>query len=97
MQQPIVISGAGILGCYISCALSLQGIDSIVLEKKDDEVEDSVRTITLNPFSKNLLDKIGHQLKLSDTIGSTQSIQIIDGINYGFADPRRPNAGVSVE
>ena len=58
MQQPIVISGAGILGCYISCALSLQGIDSIVLEKKDDEVEDSVRTITLNPFSKNLLDKI---------------------------------------
>ena len=59
MQQPIVISGAGILGCYISCALSLQGIDSMVLEKKDDEVEDSVRTITLNPFSKNLLDKIG--------------------------------------
>ena len=59
MQQPIVISGAGILGCYISCALSLQGIDSIVLEKKDDEIEDSVRTITLNPFSKNLLDKIG--------------------------------------
>ena len=59
MQQPIVISGAGILGCYISCALSLQGIDSIVLEKKDDEVEDSVRTVTLNPFSKNLLDKIG--------------------------------------
>ena len=58
MQQPIVISGAGILGCYISCALSLQGIDSIVLEKKDDEIEDSVRTITLNPFSKNLLDKI---------------------------------------
>ena len=59
MQQPIVISGAGILGCYISCALSLQGIESIVLEKNDDEVEDSVRTITLNPFSKNLLDKIG--------------------------------------
>jgi len=59
MQQPIVISGAGILGCYISCALSLQGIDSIVLEKDDDEVKDSVRTITLNTFSKNLLDKIG--------------------------------------
>ena len=59
MQQPIVISGAGILGCYISCALSLQGIDSIVLEKKDEELEDSIRTITLNPFSKNLLDKIG--------------------------------------
>ena len=59
MRHPIVISGAGILGCYISCALSLKGIDSIVLEKKDDEIEDSVRTITLNPFSKNLLDEIG--------------------------------------
>ena len=45
----------------------------------------------------NLLDRIGHQLELSDTIGSTQSIQIIDGINYGFADLRRPNAGVSIE
>ena len=29
------------------------------MEKKDEEVEDSIRTITLNPFSKNLLDKIG--------------------------------------
>ena len=65
MQQPIVISGAGILGCYISCALSFQGIDSIILEKKDDEVEDSVRTITLNPFSKNLLDKIGVEIDYS--------------------------------
>ena len=58
MQYPVVISGAGILGCYISEALTLQGIDSVVLEKDIDEVEDSVRTITLNPFSKNLLDKI---------------------------------------
>ena len=45
----------------------------------------------------NLLDRIGHQLELSDTIGSTQSIQIINGTNYGFADLRRPNAGVSIE
>ena len=46
MQYPVVISGAGILGCYISEALTLQGIDSVVLEKDIDEVEDSVRTIT---------------------------------------------------
>ncbi len=45
----------------------------------------------------NLLARIGHQLELSDTIGSTQSIQIINGTNYGFADLRRPNAGVSIE
>ena len=77
MQQPIVISGAGILGCYISCALSLQGIDSIVLEKKDDEIEDSVRTITLNPFSKNLLDKIGVENDYS--IISEMEVKDFDG------------------
>ena len=58
MQYPIVISGAGILGCYISHSLNLQGIDSVVLESGIDEIEDSVRTITLNPFSKSLLDKM---------------------------------------
>ena len=52
---------------------------------------------TVSQDNLNLLDRIGHQLELSDTIGSTQSIQIIDGINYGFADLRRPNAGVSIE
>ncbi len=52
---------------------------------------------TVSQDNLNLLDRIGHHLELSDTIGSTQSIQIIDGINYGFADLRRPNAGVSIE
>ena len=52
---------------------------------------------TLSQDNINLLQRIGHRLDLSDTIGSTQSIQIIDGINYGFADLRRPNAGVSIE
>jgi gamma-glutamyltranspeptidase/glutathione hydrolase len=31
------------------------------------------------------------------TMGSTQSIHIVDQINYGFADLRRPNASVSVQ
>ena len=44
-----------------------------------------------------MLERIGHKLEQSDTIGSTQSIQIIDGKNYGFSDLRRPNAGVSIE
>ena len=47
--------------------------------------------------SLNILRKMGHKLDISDTIGSTQSIQIIDGVNYGFADLRRPNAGVASE
>ena len=52
---------------------------------------------TLSHDNKVILERIGHKLEQSDTIGSTQSIQIIDGINYGFADLRRPNAGVSIE
>ena len=64
---------------------------------KDWPYDDLDFESTVSQDNLNLLDKIGHQLKLSDTIGSTQSIQIIDGINYGFADLRRPNAGVSIE
>ena len=52
---------------------------------------------TVSQDNLNLLSRIGHRLDLSDTIGSTQSIQIIDGVNHGFADTRRPNSGVSVE
>tara|TARA_B100000989_G_scaffold284157_1_gene250697 strand:- start:323 stop:2050 length:1728 start_codon:yes stop_codon:yes gene_type:complete len=52
---------------------------------------------TLSQDNLNLLSRVGHRLDLSDTIGSTNSIQIIGGINYGFADLRRPNAGVSIE
>ena len=52
---------------------------------------------TLSHDNKVMLERIGHKLEQSDTIGSTQSIQIIDGKNYGFSDLRRPNAGVSIE
>ena len=43
------------------------------------------------------LKSMGHITEYENTIGSTQSIHISDGINYGFADLRRPNAGVSVQ
>tara|TARA_B100000575_G_scaffold60243_1_gene45668 strand:- start:1046 stop:1420 length:375 start_codon:yes stop_codon:yes gene_type:complete len=52
---------------------------------------------TVSEDNLNMLKRIGHRLDLSDTIGSTQSIHIINGINYGFSDLRRPNAGVSIE
>ncbi|HAH67636.1 MAG: gamma-glutamyltransferase [Gammaproteobacteria bacterium] len=45
--------------------------------------------------SLNLLKKIGHKIEPSKTMGSTQSIHIKEGINHGYADLRRPNAGVS--
>ena len=43
------------------------------------------------------LKKIGHKTVSNKTMGSTQSIHIVNGIRYGYADLRRPNASVSVQ
>ena len=43
------------------------------------------------------LNKMGHKTELNKTMGSTQSIHIINGINYGYADLRRPGASVSIQ
>ena len=43
------------------------------------------------------LKSMGHKTEYENTIGSTQSIHISEGVIYGFADLRRPNAGVSVQ
>ena len=43
------------------------------------------------------LSSMGHEPEYENTIGSTQSIHIVDDVNYGYADLRRPNAGVSVQ
>ena len=51
----------------------------------------------INEDTRRILTIYGHKLEISDTIGSTQSIQIIDGKNYGYADLRRPNAKVSIQ
>ena len=45
-----------------------------------------------------LLVGIGHEVELSKTIGSAQNLLIEDGLIYGAADPRRPDArAVGVE
>ncbi len=43
------------------------------------------------------LKSMGHETEYEMTIGSTQSIHVVNGVNTGFADLRRPNAGVSVQ
>ena len=43
------------------------------------------------------LNKLGHKTFSNKTMGSTQSIHIIDGIKYGYSDLRRPNASVAVQ
>jgi gamma-glutamyltranspeptidase/glutathione hydrolase len=52
---------------------------------------------TLNNDTKRMLETYGHKPKESKTMGSTQSIHIKDGVNFGFADLRRPDAKVSVQ
>jgi gamma-glutamyltranspeptidase/glutathione hydrolase len=47
--------------------------------------------------TQRILESYGHNLELSDTMGSTQSISIIDDVRFGYADLRRPNASVSVQ
>ena len=45
----------------------------------------------------NVLNRLGHKTELSKTMGSTQSIQIVNESNQGYADLRRPNAGVAIQ
>lgn len=42
--------------------------------------------------SIELLIQKGYQIELSASLGSLQSIMLKDGVYYGAADPRRPNA-----
>ena len=52
---------------------------------------------TLNADSIRGIRNIGHKMTPEHTMGSTQSIHIVDGVNYGYADLRRPNASVSTQ
>ena len=52
---------------------------------------------TLTPIVVKRLRDMGHGAKSDKTMGSTQSIHIIDGVNYGYSELRRPGAGVSIQ
>jgi gamma-glutamyltranspeptidase/glutathione hydrolase len=43
------------------------------------------------------LNKLGHYPEANKTMGSTQSIHILNGVRYGYSDLRRPNASVSIQ
>lgn len=45
-----------------------------------------------NQDSLRLLREIGHEVKETQTMGSSQSIMVVDGYFLGASDPRRPNA-----
>lgn len=42
--------------------------------------------------SLRLLEALGHEIEVQQTMGSTQSIMLRDGLLHGAADPRRPGA-----
>jgi len=52
---------------------------------------------TMNSSIAKRLMKIGHKMEKSKTMGSTQSIHIVNEVNYGYSDLRRPNAGVAIQ
>lgn len=47
----------------------------------------------LSPDSIRLLKEWGHRPEMGETMGSTQSIQLVGPEVHGAADPRRPGAG----
>ena len=61
MDAIVTISGGGIIGNYISSRLNNLNIKCVVVEKNQQvfSSESNIRTLTLNPISKKLLDDIG--------------------------------------
>ncbi len=84
MKPVVTISGGGIIGSYISLRLDFNNIDSIIIEKsiKRPPPKERIRTLTLNPHSKNLLDELGINLKYS----KIKKINVIDGEGTGKID-----------
>jgi gamma-glutamyltranspeptidase/glutathione hydrolase len=50
---------------------------------------------TISSDTINSLQNLGHETMPNKTMGSTQSIHIVNGTRYGYADLRRPNASVA--
>ena len=61
MDTVVTISGGGIIGNYISSRLGKNNIKSAIVEKSKNKnvINKNIRTLTLNSFSKKLLDDIG--------------------------------------
>ena len=50
-----------------------------------------------SPDTMDLLEDRGHSVEEQQTMGSTQSIMITDGLLFGAADTRRPGAGAAAQ
>ena len=81
MEYPVIISGGGIIGCYIHLRLKQAGISSQIIEKglPASGSVPNIRTISLNPSTYKLLLEIGIELESK----SVETIKVLDGGGSG--------------
>lgn len=81
MNVPIIISGGGIIGNYISLRLKRHNIESLIIEKTSEilDYSEGIRTLTLNNHSLSLLKKE----KIDIESASINQINAFDGEGTG--------------
>ncbi len=81
MNTVVTISGGGIIGNYISSRLKKNNIESVIVEKSKNQnpSRENIRTLTLNSFSKKLLDDIGIKVPFAPI----KEISVFDGDGSG--------------
>ena len=84
MSPIVTISGGGIIGNYISARLNKNNIETIVIEKSEhiSHIDENIRTLTLNSFSKKLIDNLGISVKFAEI----KKINVFDGEGSGKID-----------
>ena len=84
MNPVVTISGGGIIGNYISLRLNQSNIESVVIEKSKNKISanKNIRTVTLNPYSKKLLDDVGIKIPYA----KIKKINVFDGEGKGSID-----------
>ena len=84
MNPVVTISGGGIIGNYISLRLNQNSIESVVIEKSKNKISanKNIRTVTLNPYSKKLLDDVGIKIPYA----KIKKITVFDGEGTGSID-----------
>ncbi len=84
MNPVVTISGGGIIGNYISLRLNQNSIESVVIEKSKNKISanKNIRTVTLNPYSKKLLDDVGIKIPYA----KIKKIKVFDGEGTGSID-----------
>mgnify|MGYP001347020833 FL=1 len=84
MHVPIIISGSGVIGNYISLRLKKNNIPSLIIEKLSNtsNQEQSIRTVTLNSYSMALLKDMNIEVQNQPIT----KISVRDGEGSGAID-----------